>query len=122
MTRPARSLALVLLFALVACGPGARDKALSATLLSVNAAAEGFATWDKLHQAAIVDAAPDFAAGTASLLQYRTKRETVVVGFTVAYRALALGAIDGKTPIPTVLQAAADALAAFDALKAEVGP
>lgn len=88
-------LAAVALIALLSfgCGPSARDKALQASLISVNAARDGFLTWDDLHQKEIVKEAGTVADGEATLASYRQKRSLIVASFEVAYRALATAAI-----------------------------
>ena len=41
----------VLVFLLAACGPSIREKALATTFAGLNAARDGFLTWDKEHLA-----------------------------------------------------------------------
>jgi hypothetical protein len=84
----------VLLLLAVACGPNAKQKALKTTLAGVNAARDGFVAWDYAHQQGIVDDATSLEDGKAKLKAYREKREKAVISFEIAYRALAVAALD----------------------------
>lgn len=75
------------------CGASARERTLNATLVTVNAARDGFIEHDRVTQLALVDAAPTREAAVAELAAYRKKREPVVEAFTAAYRALAIAAV-----------------------------
>jgi hypothetical protein len=90
-------LPLILLLLAGACGPNAKQKALRTTLVSVNAARDGFVTWDYVHQQGIVDDATSLEDGKAKLKAYREKREKAVISFEIAYRALAVAALDLTT-------------------------
>jgi nitrogen fixation/metabolism regulation signal transduction histidine kinase len=93
-----RHFVLVILVGLiaVACGPDTKKKALQSTLLSVNAARDGFVAWDGSHQQTIVDSATSFQDGTDKLNEYRTKRAQLEIAFAVVYQAVATAAIDLK--------------------------
>lgn len=115
-------IALVALAVCVHCGPSARQKALSGALLSVNVARDGFIAWDDAHQGGIVDACRADPACTPELAHerlnaYRGDRSTVVDLFDVAYRGLAVAAIDGATPLPTILTAIEELAGAVSALE-----
>src|SRR3990167_4760740 len=88
----------VLVFLLAACGPSIREKALATTFAGLNAARDGFLTWDKEHQETIVR--DTYAAGgpradaTRKLADYRRQAAKVDHAFVVAYSALAAAALD----------------------------
>ena len=85
---------IVLLAVAAGCGPNARQKALKTSVTALNAARDGFVQWDKHKQAQIVEDATSLDEGKAALKTYRDKRGPVLEGFTVAYAALALAALD----------------------------
>lgn len=89
------------------CGPSAQQKTLRVSLTTVNAARDGFITWDDQHQQGIVEKATSLEQGKQALVDYRAKRERVVLGFEVVYKTIALAALD-----PTAANVAA-ALAAI---------
>lgn len=93
MTTRRLPVVICLLFA-AACGPNAKQKALSYTVTGLNAARDGFVIWDANHQQKIVDDATSLGEGQAALTAYRAKREAVLQAFTVAYSALAVAALD----------------------------
>ena len=84
---------LVALCVLASCA-SARDKALSATLVTVNAARDGFVAYDVSHQQSLLDSSADRATWDAKVATYRKKRELVVKAFEVTYRALAMAALE----------------------------
>lgn len=86
---------LVLLAAttLLACGASTRQKAIDTGLASLNAARDGFVTFDALHQEQIVAKATTLEEGKAQLAAWREKRKRVVDAFVIAYRALSTAAL-----------------------------
>jgi len=92
-----RSVVLILLVALVACGAGQREQTIKGTLVSTNAARDGFVTFDAGRQNQIVDRAK--AAGkskvevVAEIAAYREQRAAVVDLFEAAYRTIAAAAV-----------------------------
>lgn len=103
MSYPRRHQVLSLLFGLTlialalqsaGCGASARERAIKGTFIAVNAASDGFVTWDERTQDAIVTAAQTREDGREMLLAHREKRERIVQGLTMVYRALVLAAID----------------------------
>lgn len=80
--------------AVTAAGCAGRDALLSKTLAGVNAARDGFAPYDKDHQAEIVEAAKTREEGVAALSDYRAKRNKVTVAFVAAYGAIAAASVD----------------------------
>ena len=87
----------VVAFAVVvaACaGQAKHEKTLKTTLVSLNAARDGFVTWDRLHQEQIIKDAPSLAEGKSALATYREARQPVSLVFEVAYRGLAVAALD----------------------------
>jgi hypothetical protein len=114
--RVAWLLPVLLLIAVSNCGPDAKQKALRTTLTGLNAARDGFVAWDYVHQQGIVDSAVSLEDGKAKLKDYRTKREKVVISFELAYRALAVAALDMTSAnIGEALRAAGDL---FDLVRA----
>lgn len=118
---PARRIGLLLLFALlVACGPGARDKALRGSLLAVDASAAAFVSYNREHQARIVDEAPTYDDGLSRLNAWHQQREPVLDGIRVAYRLIALATLDKDASLDDVLRAVRELAA--DVAKLTGGP
>jgi hypothetical protein len=116
--RAAYLLPVVLLLA-VGCGPDAKQKALRHTLTGLNAARDGFVAWDHVHQQGIVDDATSLEDGKAKLKAYRTKRDKLVIAFEIAYRAVAVAALDLTTAnLGEALRAAGDL---FELVRAMMG-
>lgn len=104
MIRRPRAIGLVVLVALLAaCGPGARDKALRGSLLAVDASAAAFVTYNREHQAAIVDEATSYDDGTSRLVAWHQQREPLLDSIRLAYRLIAAAAMDTSTPLSDVL-------------------
>jgi nitrogen fixation/metabolism regulation signal transduction histidine kinase len=112
-------LALSSLALLGACGPNARQTALKTSLVSLNAARDGFVQWDKQKQTTIVEDAKTLDEGKAALKAYRAKRAPVVEGFTVAYSALALAALDDN--MARLTEAITTASALYQLIKSLTG-
>jgi len=94
-----RSISILFLFSLaVACGPGARMKALNTSLVTLNTSRDAFVAWDNEHQQAIVKQAPSLEKGQETLAYYRGQREKVLLGFSAAYAAVAGAAINIDDP------------------------
>ncbi len=85
-------LALFAASTMAACSGGQRKDTLRATVISVNAARDGFTTWDGEHQQRIVEVSTSREAAETSLHEYRDKRSTVINAVEVTYRALAMAA------------------------------
>ncbi len=83
----------VLVLAVVACSKPAHEKALSYSLGALNAAREGFIAWDAAHQETLAESGTVEEA-EAALRAYRKEREKVLLGFVVAYQALAAASLD----------------------------
>lgn len=66
---------------------------LKASLVTINAARDGFTAWDLRHQGEIVKQATSLDEGKSALESYRKQREPIVAGFEIAYKALADAAI-----------------------------
>lgn len=99
-----RRIGILLLFAfLVACGPGARDKALRGSLLATDAAAAAFVQYNRDHQARIVDEAENYDDGMSRLNAWHQERAPLVDSIRLAYRLIATAAIDADTPLTDVL-------------------
>lgn len=83
---------LFLLAALASCA--GRDALLSKTLAGVNAGRDAFSSYDKDHQAEIVEANTSREAGLAALNEYRAARAKVSIAFVAAYGAIAAASTD----------------------------
>jgi hypothetical protein len=101
-----------------ACNRSQRTDTLRASIVSVNAARDGFLQWDRAHQASIVGAATSRETGEQALASYRHEREPIVNGFSVAYRALALAATQSDDP--SLKAALAEAGELVDAVQAMI--
>ena len=101
-----------------ACNRSQRTDTLRASIISVNAARDGFLQWDRTHQHELVAAATSRDQAEQSLATYRREREPVVNGFEVAYRALALAAT--QTDDPSLKVALTTAGELVDAVRAMI--
>jgi outer membrane murein-binding lipoprotein Lpp len=114
------SLVCVALFAtslMSACTKSQRVDTLRSTVVSVNAARDGFIAWDREHQQSIVDHAASREDGAAALATYRTKREPIMITFEVAYRALAVAATQtDDLSLKSALSVSGDLIDAIKAL------
>jgi len=116
-------LCLALIAPLTAYGCGQRQKALRATLVGLNAARDGFATWDMGHQKTIVEQATTREEAELKLATYRGERTAVVDVLELAYRALAAAATQSDEPsAKAALAAAGEALGAIRTLTGEASP
>lgn len=125
-TAYAFSILLMLLLAstlMGACNRSQRNDTLRTTVISVNAARDGFTAWDRNHQQAIAASAATREAAESELTKYRSERETTLRYFEVAYRSLALAATQVDEPsLKTALISAADVVDAVKALMMGVAP
>ena len=80
------------------CNQDQRANTIRASIVAVDAARDGFVSWDRDHQMAIVDSATSRADGEAKLAAYRDQRQKVTDGFRLVYRALALAATQTDDP------------------------
>lgn len=100
-----------------ACSKSQRADTLHASVVSVNAARDGFVAWDREHQQSIVDHATSHEDGVAALATYRSKRGPIMDTFEVAYRALAVAATQTDDPsLKAALAVSADLIDAITAL------
>lgn len=74
------------------CSSNQRHDSLRGAITAVNAARDGFTTWDAQHQAKIVEAATTRTEAETSISAYYTVRQPVLDGFELAYRLIALAA------------------------------
>jgi hypothetical protein len=102
-----------------ACTKSQRTDTLRTSLISLNAARDGFTSWDREHQQQIVDQSASRDEALKALETYRDRRKTVADGFEVAYRALALAAT--QTDDPSLNAALASSRDLVDAVKALIG-
>ena len=77
---------------MLGCGGNQRQQMLRTSLVAVNAARDGFVTWDAAHQAQIVAMATSKEDGRARLDAYRTDRAKLVDTFELVYRVIAIAA------------------------------
>lgn len=105
MTRLVLSVVSVLLLGtslMSACAQSQRQNTIHASVVLVDGARGAFVPWDVAHQQGIVDA--DKAAGKsreevqADIATYRATQEKIKEGFTVAYRALSIAALQNDDP------------------------
>lgn len=97
-----------------ACGPSAKEKTIRTTLVSVNAAREGFLEYDDKWQDAIIEHASSEEEGQRRLAEYREKRSHVVEAFVTAYLTIATAALDpSDLHVADVLAAAARLYATY---------
>lgn len=97
------------------CTRSQRETTLHATLVSVNAARDGFSSWDREHALAIVDAAKTREQATTEVSAYREWRQQITASFEVAYRLLAVAAT--QTDKPSLDAAVAHAGALVEAIE-----
>ncbi len=96
-----RGILILALALLASCGASARQRHLRTALLAVDAASAGFVSWDADQQDLIVNQlADDYADGERRLAEYRSRRAPVVDAFAIAYRMLAIAAVDTSAPLP----------------------
>lgn len=111
-------IAWVALLASASCTHEGRSETLRASLVTVNAARDGLAAWDRQHQQAIADAAKTREQALAEIDAYHQRRQPVLDGFEVCYRAIALAAVQTDSPsLRAALTAAAEVLDAVKKLK-----
>lgn len=117
--RISTNLVIIVALMLSACGASAREKTLKATYIGLNAASEGFVSYDKEHQARIVKAATSIEEGATKLAAYRVDQLRVYNLFAAAFQSLAAAAIVNNDPksLTSAVAAAKLALDAFNHLK-----
>jgi acyl-CoA synthetase (AMP-forming)/AMP-acid ligase II len=106
-----------LLAAAPACTGNQRQKTLRATVISVNAARDGFVEYDRQHQLALVEKAATREEGEKSLAAYRLKRTPVVAGFEATYIALTIALTQTDDPsLRAALEASSAMIAAIKSI------
>jgi nitrogen fixation/metabolism regulation signal transduction histidine kinase len=90
--------ALFMTSVMSACSKTQRTDTIHASLIALNAARDGLTEWDRVHQHDIIDTSKTREEATTTLAAYRARRDSVVAGFEVAYRALALAATQNDDP------------------------
>lgn len=115
---------LLLVFAglvMCGCGASARERTIKATLVATNTVRDDFITLDGKAQMMIVDTATTREEGVSRLLAYRAKRDVIVQGFAVVYKAIATAATTSGDPsVATMLDAARKLQAAIAAIREEL--
>lgn len=89
---------------------------MQASLVALNTARDTFVMWDGQHQKGLVAKAESLEDGKKLLADYRSRRQTVVQGFIVAYSALAAAALEDKTE--ALIEAAVAARSLYALIKA----
>lgn len=84
---------IVALFATMACGMSARQKAIDISYTTLKASQAAFVVWDADHQQSIVDHATSAEDGKAKLAAYREKQAKVMLSFSTAWSALAAASL-----------------------------
>ena len=95
MNAPPRILSYLALAVALCAGTacGNHQTELKTSLTVLDAARDGFTAWDDEHQHVIVTQATSLEQGQTALADYRKKREPVIRGFELAYKALATAAL-----------------------------
>jgi hypothetical protein len=119
LVKTSRAVAFLLLtLTLGACGASSRERALRSSLASVNTAQQGFLAWDKTHQDQIVQHATSLEGGTVAIQIYRARREAISLAFEVAYKAIAVAALEATEANATAaIMAVADLYVAIKRLQ-----
>jgi outer membrane murein-binding lipoprotein Lpp len=102
------------------CNKSARRDTISATLVAVNAARDGFTAWDLQHQRDILAADTTRAKFEADIAAYREKQDTVRLAFEAVYRLIAAAAT--QTDKPSLKKAIDAANQLLDDVKALMAP
>jgi hypothetical protein len=107
-----------------ACGPNARERTISATLHTLDAARHGFTAWSAEHQRQInteVRRSGGFQEDADELrAKFRADRVPVVDALDAAYSLLGAAAVDRSMSLTAALQAFQDALVAIDKFRQSV--
>lgn len=107
--------------ALTGCSGSQRQKTIKATLISTNAARDGFIEWDRIHQLRIVEQATTREEAEVKLKSYRAARVFVVSLFETVYRSLAIAATDTEeTSLQEAMRQVRKLLKAIEALKGDI--
>ncbi len=91
------------------CGAAQRTKTIQTSILTVNAARDGWFAWDRAHEHQIVEHAATREDVERDLADYRAKSNPIYATFEVAYKGLAVAATQTDSPslsaaLVTVLQ------------------
>lgn len=81
-----------------ACSKNKRYEVISATVIVVDTAHDGFHTWDTVRQEKILDESPTREVFTAKINAHRAERDRMRLAFKTVYRALALAATQNDDP------------------------
>ena len=119
MTRPVILACLVALAATYGCAASSRETALKASLVTVDAARDGFLAYDRQHELALVAESVSAPDAQAKLAAYQAKRAKIDPLFVAAYHALAAAELLNTDQSLASLQGAVANL--IDAVKAFTG-
>lgn len=116
-----KSLILALALMCGACAASAREKTITATYVSLNAADAAYIAWNKKHEADLIAAAAPGQA-EAALTNYKAQKAPVDTGFKLAYKTLiAAVQVNDDPSLKAALKAAADLMTDIAALGVKVG-
>jgi hypothetical protein len=111
-------LAMVIVLVQAGCGgPSKRARTLQTVLVSVNAARDGFDEYDRQQQQHVLEASPTREEYAAEIEAYKKARAPVLQAFEVAYRALAIAALQrDEVSLKQALDQVSDLLGAVNKL------
>lgn len=108
----------MLVFGVTSCGPSQRQKTLYTSLVAVNAARDGFTTWDIQHQRDIIAKATSREEKDANIGAYREKQGKIVLGLLAVYNAIALaGTSTDEASLKSAVEQAKDLISAITKLR-----
>ncbi len=91
-----KSLLIIALLGLVACGGNAKRQTISTTYATVNVAWDAFVVYDDVRQAAIVADATSLEQGQAELAAWLADRARMVEVFRAVVDTIAVAAMDAS--------------------------
>lgn len=89
MTRPLLLACVVAIAATYGCAASARETAIKSSLVSVDAARDGFLAYDRIHELDLVAKSTSADDAKAQLAAYQAKRARLDALFVAAYHGMA---------------------------------
>ncbi len=103
-----RTILILFMLVLVACGPSARQRAIRTTYDATIIATDQLASYSAKHKAAIVGDATSATAGQAELVSWRAKVDHAEKVLATVYRAIATAAlVNDDRSVAVLVQVAA---------------
>lgn len=102
-----------------ACSKQQRQDTIAASLIAVNAARDGFTTWDRQHEQSLLDNTPTREEFDAKITAHRAETVKRLAAFELAYKALATAAT--QTDDPSLAAAIAQAAELVSQIKKLTG-